>query len=308
MAVRWLPRILSCRIGRAVTVAAITIVAWAVWWLMLERPVRELMIPGEFGVCRASVDVDCSAALISAITRPYSASFRDRHSCFVGAYGVEDPGIQANFLLDLRTGHCDCLDMMDWRTRQYAHSSNRDWKTKFDFGETPRERWWMIWKRNDDLWTLRDADSESLIAANRCDSKTFVGKPNYPPNRRWVTISEHRPNGDDDILTRFLRRWINWPAQQTDNLHLLVFDPATGEKVNDVLSWTVCRWTPDGDHFWTVDTIYSAKGEARGVACRMWQAHAQGPPWWLVSMTVLSGGMAVWGQLAARNRRSVYDT
>jgi hypothetical protein len=81
---------------------------------------------------------------------------------------------------------------------------------------------------------------------------------------------------------------LNWPPSQFGDLHLLVFDAKTAKKVNDVPSGFTYQWAADGDYLWTIDTVYSRQGEACGVACRLWPAHAPSAPWWLIGGTVLA--------------------
>jgi hypothetical protein len=261
---------------------------WLAWWLLPAAPLREWKIKGPFGVLGASIDTEGQIALVDTSTHPISPIARER-SCFFCCYG-DSTAVYARCQLDLLSGKLEWLSEMSFGTRNFAEKENLQFhlanlRATHDFSDPLIDRWWMEWKRNVSEWTLRDADSKAIIARNQCIQKTYVSTPSYTPDRRWITISENRSTGDGSLAQSFIRRWLNFSASR-ENHYLLIFDPATGAKVNEVPSWSVRRWTPDGAHFWTVDTIHSFAGQPSGVTCRLWPARASGPPWWLVTLTI----------------------
>jgi len=259
---------------------------------MPERPIREWQIEGPFGGSGV-VNRDATEAAIRASTWEIDPSVREQISglvCFSNADSTS-ASFESGYRVDLNTGQF---------TRVY-HINHRPFHVSgnpsiFDRQDEARARasWPTVWDRDAVRWVLRDADTGTVIASQNCDPKTYVSKPSYSADRRWVTVSEDRTRSSDD-LPRQIRRWIGrhsdgigWLKRlpgEIRNVHLCIFDPVTGAKVNDVPAWEIAAWTAAGDEFWTIDNLHGADGNLSGVTCRLWSTRAAYPAWWLWLLT-----------------------
>jgi hypothetical protein len=289
---RWIAHLFSPHLVLTVALVSSIGVAWTAWLVLPERPLRECRLGGPFGLAHVDIDAQAKVALVRTTTAPMPASTWDQ-----GIIYHYEPGFypeHTRYVLDLVTGEWQMLGHERISTEglsEYLETQRKSdvLRAEYDFAEPTVERWWMAWRHTDEEWTLHDADSKTLLASNRCDAKTVVGKPTYTADHRWITIGEDRPHSTDNVILGYLKRWLHVSVAESEDLHLLVYDAAVGQRINDVPSWSVARWTPDGNSFWTADTSYSISGNPNGVSVRLWSPHAAGPPLWLLSWTLVGG-------------------
>jgi hypothetical protein len=275
---------------------------WTAWGTMPERPLREWQIAGPFGGSGV-VNRSATEAAIHASTREMDPSFREQISGIACFSNSDSPtaDFESGYRVDLNTGQFTRVYHVVYHPFQV---SGRPYLI-FDREDeaAPPAPWPTAWDRDDIRWVLRDAETDAVIASQNCDPKTYVSKPSYSGDRRWVTVSEDRTDSSGDLprqIRKWLRRnfsgasWSIWLRGETRNTHLCIFDAKTGARVNDVPSWEVAGWTAAGDQFWTIDNIHAVDWKLCGVTCRLWSAWAASPPWWLWVLTGAGVLLTAW--------------
>lgn len=272
-----------CGLGRIVSLAVVVAGAWGSRWCLPERPLREWRIEGPFGAERCQIDVAAQEALIHTSTRHTPDRIWVAFGCCHISPNDDSDNVQAGYRVNLDSGRFEHVYRIDFRKREFVGEVNEAFRGGYN--DSSPGRWPMAWDRDGESWTLRDAETQAVIASNRCERATIVEHPKWTHDRRWMTIAEERPDVIGDYLRRQVREWLGQTWYAAPNIHLCVFDPSTGAMVNEVPALTAHRWTPDGEGFWTVDTTYSLDGKPSGARCRLWSARAAAPSVWLLLLT-----------------------
>jgi hypothetical protein len=258
--------------------------AWLAWRLMPPRPDREWRIDGPFGVDYAMIDNRAKTAVIETSSGPFPKKPGDR--CFLGSLlDLSQP--PHHFRIDLEAGRVTRPGRVG--ADSLVQVISRDPREDFNSRDRRDEHFSIEWNSDTNRWTARDKNSNAIIGTNECGPSMLVGRAQYTIDHRWFTVIEDQSDRVGNIVESTLHRWLNWPARRSHDLHFLVFDATNGTKINDVPSTGFAfQWAADGEHFWTIDTVYSAQDEPCGVCCRLWPARAPGAPWWLIGGTMLA--------------------